>query len=1116
MFDDWLNPADPMQRLAWGAPPKKPEIPPLTPEEERGLLPRIGSAALGGLGYAGSVLEKTLGGRAVRGLLGGKYRELLSVLPGSDLAGITNEEDRVTGRDLLRRWGAAGGEDTWGNFAGGLGVEMALDPSMYLTFGTGALSKAGQVAQKIGRAPKGATARVGGNLRSVLAAEPGLQQAAETAAGGATQLAGMLDQPLGGLFGVKVPFTGWQANVGEGASGLAALKGAEQAGGALSSAHNYLSHLPYGGGYLYMAGTLGLPHMVGPARRGLDWAGRHARALLDANVKGATSRLGQETALEGAQALKEAQGAARGKYLGYADELARKGFKSSDDLRAAIEGHVTPTDARVRGIVGEIRGDLANARQRAQALGVDILEYQDPYVTLGGGYAPRQLTPAQRVPGRGEPTSALKAADERLTAAREDILQGFSDGTRGVNRMSADAASYAGTPLERAEHIRANYLEDPAQIAQTMLADGRIMAHEVRDKTKELIRRQNKQARRLVDWLDSLGPEFAQGAGTDKALSAFGNNPIADIMAYNQRLEGVLSNAEASQRLIGKTAFERGAAALPHGSVNVVDALQQAGLMTSSGGQANMANAASETLALAGINAQRARQGLAPATSLADQYLAPEAARELTRYMRPFSSPEAVNPLVRGYDWFTNLFKTYVTSPFPGFHVRNLTSGQLANVGEAGAGALKYAPAAKRLIAGEAVEGLENLPLFAGRNMTAREATDEVARLYAAYGASGHPGGAAARDVVGAAGGRVALPKTLDDVLSAIPGYQPETVAGALRKGVGLEGQASLNPLQVLNVQGVNSAVDKFAPIAGGRALGEVVEGTNRLPLFMKSLEEGYTPAEAAARVLRTQYNYAPEAFTGFERSVMKRLAPFYGFSRGNVPSVLNQLTTNPGGLAGVSAKAALNARAQPGTFLPEYMGEGLAVPIGEMTPEGRQRYLTKIDTPAEAAFEMVKGSPQATLMGLLGQMNPLIKGPLEYATDRQFYSGREMGDLHSLTGNLLLDHLISNSPFSRAATTARTLTDPDKWTNLYGAPLNLLTGARVADVDLPKYQNIAERDYLKKIVQAQPAVGKFETLYVKPEDLARLTPEELEAVRLQKLLQQRGREAAKRKVRVE
>jgi len=56
------------------------------------------------------------------------------------LQGATNalsqtEEERVSGRDLLRQYGLAGEEDNWGNFFGGLGAEVVLDPVAWATGG---------------------------------------------------------------------------------------------------------------------------------------------------------------------------------------------------------------------------------------------------------------------------------------------------------------------------------------------------------------------------------------------------------------------------------------------------------------------------------------------------------------------------------------------------------------------------------------------------------------------------------------------------------------------------------------------------------------------------------------------------------------------------------------------------------------------------------------------------------------------------------------------------------------------------------------------------------------------------------------------------------------------
>src|SRR5262245_12357890 len=129
------------QREAATPPPAETvHVAPMTEERERAWLPRIGQAALGGLGFVGGTLEKIFGGRAVRGLLGGKPQELLTLIPGSDWMGITDEANRVSGRDLLRQWKLIGNEDTTGNMLGGMALELALDPGMWTTFGSRALT----------------------------------------------------------------------------------------------------------------------------------------------------------------------------------------------------------------------------------------------------------------------------------------------------------------------------------------------------------------------------------------------------------------------------------------------------------------------------------------------------------------------------------------------------------------------------------------------------------------------------------------------------------------------------------------------------------------------------------------------------------------------------------------------------------------------------------------------------------------------------------------------------------------------------------------------------------------------------------------------------------------
>ena len=137
----------------------------LTPEQREEVEGGIGHNLLSGLGYVGEKLDALFGARALRGVLGGDFREALSVIPiigtfGDEL-GLTSKDDYMdnTGRRLLEKAGVLG-ENEEGLDAGdvaGFAVDVLLDPINALTLGGGGLAKAtatsaGKLLQKTGKA----------------------------------------------------------------------------------------------------------------------------------------------------------------------------------------------------------------------------------------------------------------------------------------------------------------------------------------------------------------------------------------------------------------------------------------------------------------------------------------------------------------------------------------------------------------------------------------------------------------------------------------------------------------------------------------------------------------------------------------------------------------------------------------------------------------------------------------------------------------------------------------------------------------------------------------------------------------------------------------------------
>lgn len=1094
-----LNPQaqlQPFQRAEESNPfmPRRQEVQPLSPEEEESLLGKIGSGALGGLGYVGSVLEKTFGGRAVRGILGGKPRELLSVLPFSDTLGITDENDRVSGQELL---GFDKDDHDWGALLPGMAAEIALDPGTYLTFGAGALTGAGKVAAKAGVLPKTVRGRMTQTLADALAhATPEVRLAAQNAAGGAPELASLGGGAMGGLFGFGLPFGGPRAVVGAGMHGAHAL---DAAGAALKAADSTLRNVPLlGGMYSFPVDT---------AAKAWDVGSRYTRAFLDPTVMGATTRAGQEVGEQAHALVRPVMAEGKTAVAGWADRLHAAGVDPQGDvLRRMMEGVPLPGGAaahpELQAVQTEVQGFLARRLERMQELGVNVNELADPTIR----YGPRYHAPLAR-PTRGHggsPMRALATEDARL-AGREPILEGIPGGTERINELLMDPAVYNMNDLAAIHHIRTNYLGAPVSAAPDKEA--------------------TRQAKKLLDWARGLDPQYrsaAEGmAGGGQPLRFFGNHPLADVETYNDRVARLLGATEATQGLLGRSLVDASTlgGTVPPGMLRADEALAKLGLTMDT------------------VNASGARVGAAPTLwdryrrhvmevmgqpdpgatpSLLSKYVPAEAMEEATRYLGSFKTPEYANKALAGADYLTNLTKAFQTAPNIAFHVRNLFSGMFQNMlggasltGEGGL--LRNARDAHRLVRGGEVEGASAIKGLSG--LTDAQATQSLAREMYAQGVGGYLPHVS-REAVGPSGDVVSMGTGLSELRQRIPGVRPIGPDTALGKVL----PKSLEEANPLNLSGVNTNVDRFAPVVAGRELGDYVEGLNRGSLYLSLRRQGWSEVEAGKKVLAAHFDYTRAGATNFESEVMRRLVPFYRYTRSNIPFQARELATNPGGLAGMTAKVAEDLHQNAG-FLPDYLGSGLAVPTGAEDERGVRRYLTRIDTPPEQAFEWLKGGPrgnQNTLLGLLGMTNPLLKAPVEWATGKQFFSGRDLEDLYSLTGNSGLDQVLMNSPLSRQMTAVRTLADERKWQDPYAIPLNLLTGAKVTDVDMPQQRLIAEREYVQDILQRLPEIGKFERLAVRPGAMATLGPDELQLLRLNRTLESRAKaEAQRRRVEV-
>lgn len=609
------------------------------------------------------------------------------------------------------------------------------------------------------------------------------------------------------------------------------------------------------------------------------------------------------------------------------------------------------------------------------------------------------------------------------------------------------------------------------------------------------------KAPQLSRWLGGLDPQRVGPNG----VGVFGNDLLSDLATSQRMGLSSLKNADLVQGLLqSKPSYTR----LPEqGAVKASELLRDVGLTGGNVGGRNNGAAAQELLnALNAKGVFGNQQG--KIGDLKNVFVPRDIADAVRAYVPKTSTPGYLDPAIEGWDSLTKLFRTLNTAPFPNTQVRNATSDLANNIlsglspAEALGGAKDFAKL--RNGPGASIEGLAASAKGLGAT-TDQEAAKLLGQEYYAQGLAGvtpareaiEAGHSGLGDLIP---GAARQPSLTDELLNYLQAGKPWEGQGTTWQNL----KSNLNPANVEGFNGRNVTGNTL--VKAGRGLGESLYETQQGGHFLSRLRQGYTPEAAAQEVKNAFGDYR---LTDFEKTYLKRLFPFYSWTQANTPLQVGRLLEQPGGLTAQAIRASNDLHQKEG-FLPEYLGGGLAVPVGG-EDNGTQRYLTSTGLPYEDALDMASFGPKGlekTLMHQLSQLNPLIKGPLEVASNRQFYSGRDLDQLYSRTGIPFADQLLYNSPAAKATGIAGQIIDPRKDTS--ALLTNLLTGARLSDVDMARQRDLSAKDLVNELLTGDQNIGRYEKLYIRPDQLGNVSPEEIDLMRLYKAVEKRAEQRAK------
>jgi len=1149
-----------------------------TPEPE-GVLSKAKSVGLSGLSYIGNVLGTP--GAVVKNALAGKN-------PLTPILHPLSGEGRVEGRDLLRQAGMVGRKDTWGNWGAGLAVDIATDPLTYLNplgFATklGAATKAGKVAHAAGAlrdVAKAATAagRRSGKLGAgaTMGRAPAMarttlddllsfgdeatQTTRRSAAKNAATKMGVnfdeiLKEPLGGVANLWIPGMGTQTlgageggaklieGLGKAASYIPGARAAAAAGSAVKRTVKGLFHGPSGGRfdkYGQVVSELASEKMPAARRQVVQqslqfWdrfkevddkfrqafkpAGQAApdgwRELGPDEIlqPGARTRLdvgsGKSYVFEGVKASAKpfregdlVQASDRGNY-GYVASVVDDGAEvhfthpqtgatatvkmpfekltkaNSADLPESLRAAHDPVARvfdRILRMTAETKGDVdaaiekfASGAEIPAALKDDIAKLAEDAVTAKDELWRQNL----EMGGKGhliDETDEFQHFPRHMSKRGTGPLDTFRQLPTGHESMAGRQEALRHLRADQIEDLRMNPKYRAEGGAAEILKDFPNLGYRAKDDIVDSI----SHAKELAEYAKAASPD-----AVEKQKRLFDNMTFQDLGRYMLQAH----KRNASFRAIHE-AFHMN---LGSDGVRLEDAFKHAGMDPNT--------ALQHFWKLSGVPLDQLDAARVPA----------ELANAAAAVIKTYENPEWANLVTNTLDTVNRYFKPAMVLVKPAFWFRNHTSGQYAN-----------------LVSGY-IENPADIADYV-------KAYGEVNSLWR----KGDKSFERELEVMGILGADSTLEAHQHVYQGAMPPHQalPDNPLNIKATAKEVESQITADPSSLLGqgVKGVRKGAGTW--MQTNAKMNRVVEYHNRAALYQYLKGKGFDPEQAAKIVTEVHYDYSTHAMAPFEREVMRRVVPFYVFSRNNLPWTIERLLTSPGGPMAQTIKA-LGREHRHEDLSPEYLSETASIPLGDLQ-DGSRRYLTGLGLGFEDPAGFATPSLKQVGLEAISRTSPVIKGPLEYMFGRSAFQkgpfggrdledldpplGRTLANIGQLTGlrqskepvrypgSGLMEHVLSNSPLSGVATSLRTLTDPRK--NAATKAVNLGTGVHLTDVSPASM----DRELRNRVARVEKQLGGrvFSSAYIPKDVIASLSPEKKALVAqlksLDSLLDERGK----------
>lgn len=361
-----------------------------------------------------------------------------------------------------------------------------------------------------------------------------------------------------------------------------------------------------------------------------------------------------------------------------------------------------------------------------------------------------------------------------------------------------------------------------------------------------------------------------------------------------------------------------------------------------------------------------------------------EIQKDLDRIQTAFVSDPHFKKLGKTYDKVLNLYKGYLTSPFPAFHARNFISNVVQNSMNIGL---------------DAINPKRNLQ---ANMVLSHFIADELAERGGRWAAMGKRLKDASAGALKTRTGQVYTYEELAQIAKGMDVITGDLLKADFTKTAAQELETSLaNAIQRgligKGARAVNVFSNESLLLKYGRKFGSGIENQARLTNFVSHVRQGRSFQEAAAMVKKTLFDYGN--LSPIERSVFRRIFPFYTWTRKNIELQAELFARYPGAYSSIYRIANRMKNRANLTEKEEDAVLGEIAKIGFVIPVGRKGE----EVTAVSGF----GIPQETMVQFTSEFRKGIV-PGSKGVARQIM-------LQSLPGTMFAKLATGVDPFTQA-----------------------------------------------------------------------------------------------------